>query len=152
MDAGTEAFVDAIRGPVVEVAGPGTDDPAIRDRHGNWTYTFAVVVDDLEQQVTLVVRGDDLRGATAGQIRLGRLLGRAAPARFAHHPVLMKSATQKLSKADGDTGISELRRHGWTPARLIGLAAARAGLAPDGAEIRATDVAALVAGVQTSGD
>lgn len=151
LDGGTETFVDAIRGPVTQASGPGASDPAIRDRHGNWTYTFAVVVDDLDQQVTLVVRGDDLLSASAGQIRLGRLLGRAMPPRFAHHPVLMKSPTQKLSKADGDTGISELRRHGWTPARLIGHAAASAGLAPEGVEVRADDVAALVADVHQGG-
>jgi glutamyl/glutaminyl-tRNA synthetase len=152
LDGGPETFIDAIRGRVTEASGPGTDDPAIRDRHGNWTYTFAVVVDDLDQQVTLIIRGDDLFSATAGQIRLGRLLGRPVPARFAHHPVLMKSPTQKLSKADGDTGISELRRLGWTSARLIGHAAARAGLAPEGAEIRADDVAALVSAVHPDGD
>jgi glutamyl-Q tRNA(Asp) synthetase len=152
LDSGPETFIDAIRGAVTQVSAPGADDPAIRDRHGNWTYTFAVVVDDLDQQVTLVVRGDDLFSATGVQIRLGRLLGRPVPARFAHHPVLMKSATQKLSKADGATGISELRRQGWTPSRLIGHAASRAGLAREGTEVRAADVAALVAESHPTGD
>ena len=51
-------------------------DLSIRDRHGNWTYGFAVVVDDLRQGVDLVVRGRDLLDATPDQIRLGALLGR----------------------------------------------------------------------------
>ena len=152
MDEGTETFIDVLQGAITQDPAQSQGDPAIRDRLGNWTYTFAVVVDDLDQQIALVVRGDDLRHATAGQIRLGRMLGRAVPAQFAHHPVLMKSPTQKLSKADGDTGIGELRRHGWTPARLIGHAAARAGLAPAGADIRAADVAALFAERLPTGD
>jgi glutamyl-tRNA synthetase/glutamyl-Q tRNA(Asp) synthetase len=123
-------------------------DPAIRDRHGNWTYTFAVAVDDLDQQITHVIRGDDLLAATAGQIRLARTLGRTRPACFAHHAVLMKSATQKLSKADGDTGIADLRRQGWSAARVIGEAAGQAGLAPNGADLDAGDALRLFADVQ----
>lgn len=148
MEPGTETFVDLLWGPTTQDATAGQGDPPIRDRHGNWTYMFAVVVDDLEQDVTLVIRGDDLREATAGQIRLARMLGRARPATFAHHPIVMKSPTQKLSKADRDTGISELRRDGWTPSRLIGHAAALGGLVEAGLDFRAADAAALVAGLQ----
>jgi glutamyl-tRNA synthetase/glutamyl-Q tRNA(Asp) synthetase len=143
MEPGVEAFVDLLQGAVAPVAVADQGDPAIRDRHGNWTYTFAVVVDDLAQGIDLVIRGDDLRDATAGQIRLARMIGRAQPATFAHHPVLMKSPTRKLSKADGDTGIGDLRREGWTPARLIGHAAARAGLVAAGAELAAAEAGEL---------
>ena len=57
---------------------PGATTPtarrrAVRDRHGNWTYPFCVVVDDMRQDIDLVVRGEDLLDATARQIRLGRL-------------------------------------------------------------------------------
>ncbi len=48
-----------------------TGDLPIRDRHGNWTYGFCVVVDDLRQGVDLVIRGEDLFDATPSQIRLG---------------------------------------------------------------------------------
>ena len=81
-----------------------TGDLPIRDRDGNWTYAFAVVVDDLRQGVDLVVRGRDLLAATPAQIRLARLLGREAPATFAHHPLIRRPDGAKLSKADGDTG------------------------------------------------
>ena len=47
-------------------------DALVRDRHGNWTYLFCVVVDDMRQDIDLVVRGEDLLDATARQIRLGR--------------------------------------------------------------------------------
>ncbi|ODS55782.1 MAG: hypothetical protein ABS36_09340 [Acidobacteria bacterium SCN 69-37] len=151
LDGGPETFVDLLQGPCTGDAAH-LGDPAIRDRHGNWTYTFAVVVDDLEQGIDLVVRGDDLQAATAAQIRLGRLLGRPRPARFAHHPLLMKSSTQKLSKADNDTGIRDMRRAGWNAARVIGHAAARAGLVPAGAVIPATDVGSLAAALQLASD
>lgn len=147
-EPGVETFDDLLHGPQVQDPASLHGDPAIRDRRGNWTYMFAVVVDDLLQGIDLVVRGDDLLDATAVQIRLARLMGRQAPARFGHHALLMRTRTQKLSKADGATGIVELRRAGWSPARVIGHAAALAGLAQRGAEIDATHVATLCAAAQ----
>ena len=86
----------------------------IRDRLGNWTYQFAVTVDDWRQGVDLVIRGIDLLQSTGRQIQLARLLGRDVPPIYMHHPLIMKSADQKLSKSDGDTGIRALRAAGWT--------------------------------------
>ena len=148
MDAGDETFIDLLHGPTTDDAARRHGDPAIRDRRGNWTYGFAVVVDDLTQGIDLVIRGDDLFEATAGQLRLARMIGRPEPARFAHHGVIMKSPTQKLSKSDGDTGIAELRRRQWAPERVIGHAAALAGLIAPGVNASASDAARLVAGVQ----
>lgn len=98
------------------------------DRDGNWTYQFAVTVDDLEQGVDLVVRGEDLLASTGRQIQLARLLGREAPPRFLHHPLVVGADGAKLSKSSGDTGIGELRAAGWMPARVLGAAAAAVGL------------------------
>ena len=124
---GAEPWQDRILGPRTgEAADAG--DPPIRDRHGNWTYGFAVVVDDLRQSISLVVRGEDLAQATPAQIRLGRLLGRDMPPAFAHHPLIHKPGGAKLSKADGDTGVRELREAGWGASRVIGAAAAAVGL------------------------
>jgi glutamyl-Q tRNA(Asp) synthetase len=103
-------------------------DVLIRDRLGNWTYQWCVSVDDTLQQITHVIRGEDLEDSTPRQIAIGRLLGRRAPATYVHHPLLMKTATQKLSKSDGDTGIRALRASGWNPLRVIGHAATLAGL------------------------
>ena len=91
----------------------------ICDRDGNWTYQFAATVDDYAQAVTLVIRGDDLLASTGRQIQLARLIGRIEPPEFLHHPLIMKSATQKLSKSDGDTGIRELRARGWSARDVI---------------------------------
>ena len=118
-------------------------DLLVRDRDGNWTYQFAATVDDFVQGVTLVIRGDDLLASTGRQLQLARLLGRTEPPRFLHHPLIMKSPTQKLSKSDGDTGIRDLRARGWTPERVIGQAAALAGLVGRGTAVSAVEVSVL---------
>ena len=124
MDRGVERFVDGIMGPQEQDPSVQCGDLLIRDRLGNWTYQFAVAVDDNRQGIDLVIRGEDLLPSTGRQIRLARLLGRERPAAFRHHPLIMKSPDQKLSKSDGDTGIRDLRARGWTPEQVK--AAARA--------------------------
>lgn len=117
-----ERFVDLRHGVQEQRPADQCGDLLVRDRDGNWTYQFAAAVDDLVQGVTLVVRGDDLLASTGRQIQLARLLGRDQPPQFLHHPLIMKSPGQKLSKSDGDTGIRELRGRGWSPAAVIELA------------------------------
>jgi glutamyl-tRNA synthetase/glutamyl-Q tRNA(Asp) synthetase len=90
-------------------------DLLIRDRLGNWTYQFVATVDDHLQGVTDIIRGRDLLDSTGRQIQLGQMIGRTVPAAFAHHGLVMKSPTQKVSKSDGDTGIRDLRAAGWSP-------------------------------------
>jgi len=107
----------------------GGGDPIVRDRDGGWSYGFSVVVDDLRQGVDLVIRGRDLLDATPDQIRLGRLLGREAPPTFAHHALILRPDGSKLSKADGATGIRELRAAGRTAADLIAEASVATGFA-----------------------
>jgi glutamyl/glutaminyl-tRNA synthetase len=124
MDPGVERFVDDILGPQEQDPSAQCGDVLIRDRLGHWTYQFAVSVDDERQGIDLVIRGADLLSSTGRQIRLARLLGRRRPAAFQHHPLIMKSPDQKLSKSDGDTGIRDLRARGWTPEQVK--AAARA--------------------------
>jgi glutamyl/glutaminyl-tRNA synthetase len=137
--------MDALVGPCAdEVAVAG--DPPIRDREGNWTYLFSVVVDDLRQGIDLVVRGRDLLAATPDQIRLGRLLGRERPPRFAHHPLVRHPDGRKLSKASGDTGVRELRASGHAPADVIGMAAAAVGLVATPRPIEAAEVGGLFTG------
>ena len=135
---GSEAWTDGALGPRSGDVAPAGDLP-IRDRHGNWTYGFCVVVDDLRQGIDLVVRGEDLLDATAAQIRLGRILGRAAPPTFLHHPLVRRSDGRKLSKSAGDTGVRELRATGQTADEVTNLAAMATGWdrpaggpAPDG--------------------
>ena len=114
-----ERFVDLRHGLQEQRPSEQCGDLLVRDRDGNWTYQFAATVDAGVPGVTLVVRGDDLLASTGRQIQLARLLGRAEPPQFLHHPLIMKTADQKLSKSDRDTGIRELRAAGWTPAQVI---------------------------------
>lgn len=145
LGGGTERWMDALVGPCADEVDPG-GDLVVRDRDGNWTYAFAVVVDDLRQGVDLVVRGRDLLAATAAQTRLGRLLGREAPPTFAHHPLIRRPDGRKLSKADRATSVRELRAVGRSAPDLIGEAAAAAGLIDAPRPIAADDVVGLFRG------
>jgi glutamyl-tRNA synthetase/glutamyl-Q tRNA(Asp) synthetase len=118
-------FEDRWCGPQHQSPHRQCGDLLIRDRLGNWTYQFAVTVDDDLQGVTDVIRGRDLLDSTGRQILLARLLGRTSPPRFAHHRLLMKSASQKLSKSDRDTGVRDLRAAGWTREQVLDAARTR---------------------------
>jgi glutamyl-Q tRNA(Asp) synthetase len=144
-DAGTERFTDLRLGTIEQHPATQCGDLAIRDRDGQWTYQFAVTVDDLDQGVTLIIRGEDLLSSTGRQIRLARMLGRIQPPRFLHHPLLTGPSGQKLSKSSGDTGVRELRQAGARPAEVIGRAAAAAGLIKSAQPITAQETAALFA-------
>jgi glutamyl/glutaminyl-tRNA synthetase len=86
-----------------------------------------------------VIRGADLLPSTGRQIRLARLLGRDEPATFAHHDLVMKTSSQKLSKSDRDTGVRDLRAAGWTAERVTTHAAKLAGLIVGSRTVRAKD-------------
>ncbi len=117
LDAGDEPFDDLALGLQTQRPAEQCGDLLVRDRHGCWTYQFAAAVDDLATGVTLVIRGVDLLASTGRQIALARLLGRTEPARFLHHPLMMKSPAQKLSKSDRDTGSRSIRSSGASPGR-----------------------------------
>ncbi len=146
--AGSERWVDLLAGPMGEEPA-ATGDLPVRDRVGNWTYAWCVVVDDVRHGVDLVIRGRDLLDATPGQLRLARLLGREAPPmgreappRFLHHPLIRRVSGQKLSKAAGDTAVRSLLDAGRTPAELFGVAARLAGLQADATPIDPADLGA----------
>ena len=119
LDPGLEHFDDMLLGRQTQDPAGEFGDMLIRDRLSNWTYQWAATADDTLQQITHVIRGVDLLDSTGRQIRLARLLGRHVPPVFAHHPLVMKSATQKVSKSDGDTGVRDLRALGWSPDNVI---------------------------------
>jgi len=108
------SFVDRWRGSQTQTPARQCGDLLIRDRRGHWTYQFVATLDDHLQGITDVIRGDDLLPSTGRQILLGEMLGRTTPAAFAHHALVMKSPAQKLSKSEGDTGVRDLRRGGWS--------------------------------------
>ena len=119
LDDAIEQFDDMRLGRQEQQPSTQCGDLLAKDREGNWTYQFAATVDDWQQNVDLVVRGEDLLDSTGRQIQLARLLGRGEPPVFLHHPLIMKSPTQKLSKSDRDTGVRDLRARGWSAPRVM---------------------------------
>jgi glutamyl-Q tRNA(Asp) synthetase len=142
IDPGTEVFDDVALGPQSQDPDRQCGDVLIRDRSGNWTYQFAVVVDDLQQQIDVVIRGEDLLASTGRQIRMARLLGRPQAPVFLHHPLILRADGSKLSKSDGATGLRDLRAAGWPAERVLGEAARLAGLSVRGT-IAARELAEL---------
>lgn len=122
LERSVERFHDLLQGEQAQVPSEQCGDLLVMDRNGYWTYQFAVTVDDMDQGVTHVIRGVDLLASSGRQIQLARLLGRTEPPVFAHHPLVMKSPDQKVSKSDGDTGIRDLRAAGWSADRVRALA------------------------------
>lgn len=143
IEPGLERFIDARLGPQEQDPALQCGDLLLRDRLGLWTYQFAVVVDDLRQDVDLVVRGEDLLDSTGRQLLLGRRLGRPAPPVFLHHPLIRKPGGEKLSKSSGDTGVRELRAAGAEPAGVLGRAAWLTGLQIGPEPLGAGDLARL---------
>ena len=143
MDAGVERVDDLLLGAIEQTPARQCGDLLLRDRDGHWTYQFAVTVDDMAQGITDVIRGEDLAASTGRQLRLRRMLGRLDRPRFAHHPLILKSSGEKLSKSAADTGVRELRRAGVSAEEVIGRAAAAVGLIDQVKSVAARDVADL---------
>ncbi|HKS07334.1 MAG TPA: glutamate--tRNA ligase family protein [Gemmatimonadaceae bacterium] len=138
-----ERFDDVALGAQQQVPATQCGDPLLRDRAGNWTYQFAVVVDDAEQGIDVVIRGEDLLQSTGRQIAIARMLGRVGPPVFLHHALVRHDDGSKLSKSRGDASIAELRAAGRRPEQVFGEAARLAGLQRDAASITASDLAGL---------
>jgi glutamyl-tRNA synthetase/glutamyl-Q tRNA(Asp) synthetase len=146
LEPGVERFDDALMGKHSQDPAAQTGDLLIRDRLGSWTYQFAVTVDDCEQHVDLVIRGEDLLASAGRQVRLARLLGRSEPPVFLHHPLLYGQTGVKLSKSNRDTGLRELRAQGLSAQDVLGLAAAHAGLIERPRRVAAGEVPSLFRG------
>lgn len=128
LEPGAETFDDGRLGKTTQNPASQCGDVLVRDRLAQWTYQLAVAVDDWADGVSLVIRGEDLLASTGRQIAIGRLIGRPAPAVFLHHPLVANANGQKLSKANRDSGVGDLRRTGMSPAAVLGMAAAASGL------------------------
>lgn len=85
-------------------------DPLVRRRDGAVAYGLAVVVDDARAGITRVIRGHDIAPATALQVGIGALLGRAIPT-YRHHLLLLENRDKKLAKMHGAVGWPVLREH-----------------------------------------
>ncbi len=128
----TPAFDDGFRGPTgIDLHQVGGDFVVWKapQRAGNVStpaYQLAVVVDDADQGVTDVVRGDDLLPSTPRQLILYDRLG-LSPPRFAHVPLVVGPDGRRLAKRHGDTRLAALREAGIRPEMLVGLLAQSCG-------------------------
>jgi glutamyl-Q tRNA(Asp) synthetase len=122
-------WADRRLGPQRDNVSTQAGDIVLRRADGLWAYQLAVVVDDADQGITHVVRGEDLADNTARQIHLQRLLGLPAPS-YLHTPLVLGRNGEKLSKQNGAQAL-EL---GDTAAALCALREAAAVL-----DLRATD-------------
>ena len=152
LDAGAQRvrFVDRLAGDTAAVVDDfvlwrgeeprraAGDDPAAG---GAPSYNLAVVVDDSDQGIGEVVRGDDLLETTPRQILLARLLGMAIP-RYAHVPLVLGPSGRRLAKRDGAVTLDERLALGETVDSVIGWMASSVGLAAPGAVLSSEQVLA----------
>jgi glutamyl-tRNA synthetase len=101
---------------------------------GQPLYNLAVVVDDMDMQITHVIRGEDHIANTAKQILLYEALGGQVP-EFAHTPLILNEKGAKLSKRDGVTSISDFQQLGFTAEALANYMTLLGWSAPDGEEV-----------------
>ncbi|MBY6033081.1 tRNA glutamyl-Q(34) synthetase GluQRS [Marinobacter daepoensis] len=97
LDSESSLWPDLLLGPQRQTVHAELDDPVILRKEGFFAYQLAVVVDDIDQGITHVVRGSDLLEMTAQQQQIFRALG-AEPPQWLHIPVILNEQGQKLSK------------------------------------------------------
>jgi len=108
---------DLIRGHMV-FANEELDDLIIARPDGTPTYNFTVVVDDLEMEISHVIRGDDHINNTPRQINILHALGGALPA-YAHVPMILGPDGQRLSKRHGAVSVLQFRDDGFLAEALL---------------------------------
>jgi len=97
-------FKDRWLGAMTQEVAQTVGDFVLRRADGIWAYQLAVVVDDAQQGVTHVVRGEDLLSSTARQLLLGGMLS-VAPVEYLHVPLVTDETGQKLSKQNGAAAL-----------------------------------------------
>ncbi len=113
---------DLVRGKVAwkgsDLGGDMVIARAAEDGIGQPLYNFVVVVDDIDMQISHVIRGEDHIANTAKQILLYEAFGAKVP-EFAHSPLILNMEGRKLSKRDGVTSISDFKQMGFTAEGLV---------------------------------
>jgi glutamyl-tRNA synthetase len=114
---GEVTFSDLVKGPIT-VSNAELDDLVLLREDGVPTYNFGVVVDDLDMQITHVIRGDDHVNNTPRQINIFRALGAALP-QFAHVPMILGADGERLSKRHGAVSVMQYAEDGYLPEALV---------------------------------
>ncbi len=114
---GDIVVTDAIRGDTVFPA-EVMDDYVLARTDGTPTYNFATVVDDVDMQISHVIRGEDHLSNTPRQVLVYEALGHAVPV-FAHMSLTFGADGKKLSKRHGATSVEAFRDQGYLPEALL---------------------------------
>ena len=114
---GRTGFDDAVHGRIEFDTANVEDFVVLRsDRYP--TYHLSVVVDDVDMQITDVIRGDDHISNTPKHVLLFEALGAPVP-RFAHVPLILGADKKRLSKRHGATSVMEYARQGYLPDAMV---------------------------------
>ena len=109
-------------------------DMTIRRPDGSWIFHFVNVIDDLEMEITHVIRGEDHLSNTPKHLRLFDALGEEPP-RYGHIPLLLNPDGSKMSKRDAGASIAEYRERGFMPEAVVNYIATLGWAPPEGREI-----------------
>lgn len=122
-------FFDIWHGDVSQKPSEQCGDFILKDRNGCFSYQFATVVDDIDQNVNLVIRGNDILPSTGRQLLLRKTLGNTDHPIYLHHPLIFceTQKDKKLSKRDFSTAIKSMREQGMTKEEVFGLCLFQAG-------------------------
>lgn len=107
----TVTFYDLVHGKCSDNVNSSVGDIVIRRNDGVWAYQLVCAVDDLEMQISHVLRGNDLISSTARQILLIEALG-GKPGQYAHVPLMNDYRGQRLAKRGGAPSLKALRESG----------------------------------------
>jgi glutamyl-tRNA synthetase len=116
-EEGEVSWNDLVKGPI-SFPNSELDDLVILRTDGVPTYNFGVVVDDLDMEITHVIRGDDHVNNTPRQIHIFNALEKPLPA-FAHVPMILGADGERLSKRHGATSVMQYRDDGYLPEALL---------------------------------
>ena len=114
---GKTTFVDSVHGPI-EFDNEHIESFVILRSDTHPTYHLSVVVDDIDMEITHVVRGDDHISNTPKQVLLYHAFGKTPPT-FAHVPLIMGADKQRLSKRHGATSVMEYEKQGYLPEAMF---------------------------------
>jgi glutamyl-tRNA synthetase len=115
--AGRTAFTDLVHGDI-RFDNANIEDFVILRSDGQPTYHLSVVVDDIDMEITHVVRGDDHVSNTPKQVLLYEAFGKPTP-QFAHVPLILGPDKKRLSKRHGATSVMEYHRLGYLPEAMV---------------------------------
>jgi glutamyl-tRNA synthetase len=116
-DHGEVSWKDLVKGDIT-VANAELDDLVLMRSDGIPTYNFGVVVDDIDMNITHVIRGDDHVNNTPRQINIYRALGTPLP-QFAHVPMILGQDGERLSKRHGAVSVMQYHEEGYLPEALL---------------------------------